>query len=172
MAKNTRTERSLTMLTAAETLQISQAAQQDITTNETLAYTYRDEFLHIQRAAELGLKSLDMLVADADQFRAYAESWGFTVTGNVQTRSQTVFRTNLGEDTQTNIVSNITVDWSTPKPPTIDVAYYRQTGDLVSLVDSTQQIPLVDKVKARLGVTTRTYTVDKLLRVNPNQFQG
>ena len=161
--KFTRTEQTLTMLTAAETQQLTRAAQQDITTTEDLIYKYRDEFLHIQRAAEQGLTKLELLVEDPTEFTVLAEGWGFTALAQDKFSAKIVYRKNLGQEEVVRQTSNVSVDWSRPKTPTVDVEYYRESGNLVSLLDSTLFVPRLTQVKQALGVTNSTYTVDKRL---------
>lgn len=157
---NTIQQTQLTMLTAAEVKSLANAAQQDITTQEDLIYKYRDEFLYIQRAAEQGLTSVETLVDDPNELAILARGWGFTCTVQDKFSAKIVYRKNLGEEEVVKKLSNVTIDWTRPGTPTVDVAYYRQTGNLVSLLDSTLFVPKITLVKQRLGVTNSTYTVD------------
>jgi hypothetical protein len=163
MANTTQQQTQLTMLTASETQTLSRAAQQDISTQEDLIYKYRDEFLYIQRAAEQGLTQVDTLIDDPNELAILARSWGFTCTVQDKFSAKIVYRKNLGEEEVIKKLSNISIDWSRPGTPTVDVAYYRQTGNLVSLLDSTLFVPKLTQVKQQLGVTGTTYTVDKRL---------
>lgn len=158
---NTIEQRNLTMLTAAETLSLSRAAELDLADDETLIVKYRDEFLYIQRAAEQGLRQVDTLVENPTELSILAESWGFTCTVEDRFASRIVFRKNLGQEQVIRKLSNIRIDWSRPRPPTVDIDYYRETGNLVSLVDSTLAIPRLDRVRQQLGITSSDYTVDK-----------
>lgn len=157
----------LTMLTAAEANLLATAGEALISTDETLIYKYRDEFLHIQRAAEQGLKTLDMLVENANELRILAESWGFECLVQDRFSTKIVYRKSLGQEEVTTKLSNITISWSKPKPPTVDVAYYRQSGNLVPLADSTILLPSTSTedtrvlaIKQSLGIkdNTRYYT--------------
>lgn len=152
------------MLTAAETLQLSRAAEQETSTTEDLIYKYRDEFLHIQRAAEEGIKTLDMLVEDPTEFGQIATAWGFTARVQDKFSARIVYRKNLGQEEVVKQLSNVTVDWTRPQTPTVDVEYYRQSGNLVSLLDSTLFVPRVTQVKQQLNITNSTYTVDKRIQ--------
>ena len=153
------TQQSLTMLTAAEVKSLSNAARINLAEDEALIVKYRDEFLHIQRAAEQGLTELMMLVENSEEFAVIATAWGFTTTVRDQYRTNIQYRKNLGEIQTETLISNVIVNWLKPKTPTVDVAYYRQSGNLISLLDSTLFVPILDQVKARLGVTDTTYTV-------------
>jgi len=156
------TQQSLTMLTAAEVKLLSNVAQINIAEDETLIVKYRDEFLHIQRAAEQGLTSLFMLLETPNEFAIIATAWGFTTVVEDRFDTKITFRKNLGQQQTQQKLSNILVDWATPKPPTVDVAYYRESGNLISIQDSTLFVPLLDRVKARLGITDTTYSVKKI----------
>ena len=153
------TQQSLTMLTAAEVKSLSNAARINLAEDEALIVKYRDEFLHIQRAAEQGLTELMMLVENSEEFAVITTAWGFTTTVRDQYRTNIQYRKNLGEIQTETLISNVIVNWLKPKTPTVDVAYYRQSGNLISLLDSTLFVPILDQVKARLGVTDTTYTV-------------
>jgi hypothetical protein len=155
----------LTMLTAAEAKSLSTAGQEQIGSNEELIYKYRDEFLYIQRAAEQGLTKVDTLVDDPNELATVARSWGFTAVVEDKFSNKIIYRTNLGAEQILNKISNITIDWNRPKTPSIDVAYYRQSGNLVALADSSMVIPDIEEtrlfaIKQTLGITdnTRYYT--------------
>ena len=161
MAKTTIQQTQLTMLTAAETRSLTRAAELDLADDETLIVKYRDEFLYIQRAAEQGLTQVDTLVENPTELSILAESWGFTCSVEDRFTSKIVFRKNLGQEQVVRKLSNITIDWARPKTPTVDVDYYRETGNLVSLVDSTLAVPRLSIVREQLGLTNTQYTVDK-----------
>ena len=150
----------LTMLTGQEALSLSRAGQEQIGTNEELVYKYRDEFLYIQRAAEQGLTSVDVLIDDPNELSIVAQSWGFVCTVLDKFSAKIVYRKNLGQEKIERKLSNINIDWSKPKAPTVDVAFYRQSGNLVVLEDSTLSIPVlsvkVSDVKLSLGITDNT----------------
>ncbi len=150
------------MLTAAEVKLLSNVAQINIAEDENLIVKYRDEFLHIQRAAEQGITSLFMLLETPNEFSIIATAWGFTTVVEDRFDTKITYRKNLGQQQTQQKLSNILVDWSTPKQPTVDVAYYRESGNLISLQDSTLFVPLIDQVKARLGITNTTYSVKKI----------
>jgi hypothetical protein len=156
-------QRYLTMLTASEVAQLSSAALQDITTTEDLVYKYRDEFLYIQRLAEQGLKTANILVDNPRELGEVAQSWGFTVTLENRSTTRVQYRTNLGQQETTQQISNVTIDWNKPGTPTVDVAYYRESGNLVSLLDSTLFVPRLEKVKKQLNIVSTDYTIDKSL---------
>ena len=160
-------QRYLTMLTASEVAQLSSAALQDITTTEDLVYKYRDEFLYIQRLAEQGLKTANILVDNPRELGEVAQSWGFTVTLENRSTTRVQYRTNLGQQETTQQISNVTIDWNKPGTPTVDVAYYRESGNLVSLLDSTLFVPRLEKVKKQLNIVSTDYTIDKSL-LGPN----
>lgn len=186
----------LTMLTAAEAKSLSTAGQELIGTNEELIYKYRDEFLHLQRAAEQGITSLDMLVEDPAELNILATAWGFTCTVQDKFQAKIVYRKNLGQEEIERKLSNINIDWTRPKTPTVDVAYYRQSGNLVPLADSTIVLPDLEAtrlfdIKKSLGITDnsryyndsqRNFTNDgrgvgavlsvNLLNGNPYGFSG
>jgi len=155
----------LTVLTAAEAKELATAGQELIGTNEELIYKYRDEFLHIQRAAEQGLTSLETLVDNPNELAIVVRGWGFTATVQDKIRSSIVYRKNLGQQDVVVKLSNILIDWLRPTTPTVDVAYYRQSGNLVPLADSTIAIPDLEEtrvyaIKQSLGIkdNTRYYT--------------
>jgi hypothetical protein len=145
----------LTMLTAAEAKQLSTAGKELIGTNEELVYKYRDEFLHIQRAAEQGLTALDLLIEDPNEFSIVAIAWGFSTIVADKFTTRIVYRKNLGQEDLVAKSSNIRIDWNKPATPTIDVNYYRSSGNAVLLEDSSLAIPVfskVDAVKQSLGI--------------------
>ena len=154
----------LTMLTGQEALSLSRAGQEQIGTNEELVYKYRDEFLYIQRAAEQGLTSVDILIDDPNELSIVAQSWGFVCTVQDKFSAKIVYRKNLGQEEIQRKLSNINIDWSKPKAPTVDVAFYRQTGNLVQLADSSIAIPTLSlrlqSVKQSLGITDNTVYTD------------
>lgn len=161
----------LTMLSATETKNLSLAGQELIGTDETLIYKYREEFLHIQQVAEKGLTNLDLLVETPSEFKIVAEAWGFTVTAKDKYNAGIVYTKNLNQTEFKTQISNVNIDWSKPNPPTIDVDYYRLSGNLVNLADSTIVIPKVEAVKSLLKVgeytpaavsTTSNYTVPNI----------
>lgn len=151
----------LTMLTAAEARSLSTAGQEQIGSNEELIYKYRDEFLYIQRAAEQGLTSVDVLIDDPNELSLVAVAWGFTCLVLDKFAAKIVYRKNLGQEEIQRKLSNITIDWSKPKTPSVDVAYYRQSGNLVALADSSMVIPDLEEtrlfaIKQQLGITDNT----------------
>jgi len=148
----------LTMITGPEALALAKAGQELIGTNEELIYKYRDEFLHIQRAAENGLTTLNMLVDVPSEFGILATAWGFVATIRSRFDTKILYTKNLAETEVTTELSNINIDWAKPTKPTIDVDYYRNSGNAVLLEDSTLSIPLitnVDLVKQSLGIEGR-----------------
>ena len=153
MANKFVTQQSLTMLTAAEVKSLANTAQINIAEDETLIYKYRDEFLHIQRAAEQGITNLDMLIENPTEFSVIATAWGFNCTVEDRYGFKVVYRKNLGQERVTNKISNLQISWLTPNKPTVDVAYYREKGNLVSLLDSTLFVPKLDLLKQQLGIT-------------------
>lgn len=156
-------QRYLTMLTASEVARLTAAAQQEITTTEDLVLKYRDEFLYIQRLAEQGLKTAYVLVDNPRELSEVAQAWGFTAVLENRSTTRVQYRTNLGQEETTQQISNITIDWNKPTTPTVDVDYYRESGNLVSLLDSTLFVPRLEKVKQQLNIVSTDYTVDKTL---------
>ena len=153
----------LTVLTGAEAKELATAGQELIGTNEELIYKYRDEFLHIQRAAEQGLTSLETLVDDPNELAIVVRGWGFTATVQDKIRSSIVYRRNLGQQDVVVKLSNILIDWNKPTTPTVDVAYYRQSGNLVPLADSSILLPSyvteenrLQAIKQSLGIQNNT----------------
>jgi hypothetical protein len=153
----------LTVLTGAEAKELATAGQELIGTNEELIYKYRDEFLHIQRAAEQGLTSLETLVDDPNELAIVVRGWGFTATVQDKIRSSIVYRRNLGQQDVVVKLSNILIDWNKPTTPTVDVAYYRQSGNLVPLADSSILLPSyvteenrLQTIKQSLGIQNNT----------------
>jgi hypothetical protein len=145
----------LTMLTGPEALTLAKAGQELTGTNEELIYKYRDEFLHIQRAAENGLTTLSMLVENPSEFGILATAWGFTATVRSRFDTKILYTKNLAVTEATTELSNITIDWSKPSKPTIDVDYYRTSGNAVLIDDSTLAVPVfakLDLVKRILGI--------------------
>lgn len=155
----------LTMITGPEALALAKAGQELIGTNEELIYRYRDEFLHIQRAAENGLTTLNMLVENPSEFGILATAWGFVA--RVQSRFDTkiLYTKSLAATETTTELSNINIDWSKPGKVTIDVDYYRTSGNAVLLEDSTITIPVfsrVDAVKRSLGISVVTGVIPSI----------
>ena len=153
MANKFVTQQSLTMLTATEVKSLANTAQINIAEDETLIYKYRDEFLHIQRAAEQGITDLYMLIENPTEFSIIATAWGFTCTVEDRFDLKIVYRKNLGQERVTNKTSNLNISWLRPNRPTVDVAYYREKGNLVSLLDSTLFVPKLTQIKQQLGIT-------------------
>ena len=152
MANKLVTQQSLTMLTATEVKSLANTAQINIAEDETLIYKYRDEFLHIQRAAEQGITDLYMLIENPTEFSIIATAWGFTCTVEDRFDLKIVYRKNLGQERVTNKTSNLNISWLRPNRPTVDVAYYREKGNLVSLLDSTLFVPKLTQLKQQLGI--------------------
>lgn len=151
----------LTMLTGQEALQLATAGQELVGSDETLIYKYRDEFLYIQRAAEQGLTSIETIVDDPNELAIVARSWGFTAIVQDRFANKIVYRRNLGQEEIVSKLSNINIDWSKPRTPTVDVAYYRQSGNLIALADSTILFPSLEEnrilaIKQSLGITDNT----------------
>ena len=145
----------LTMISGQEALSLSLAAQALIGSNEELIYKYRDEFLHIQKAAENGLTNLRMKIENPNEFAIVARAWGFVCVVESLFETQVVFRKNLNKTSTVLELSNLTIDWGAPTKPLIDINYYRQSGNLVQLEDSTIVVPIiskVDTVKQQLGI--------------------
>lgn len=160
MANKFVTQQSLTMLTAEEVKSLTNASQINIAEDETLIYKYRDEFLHIQRAAEQGVTDLEMLLENPTEFAILATAWGFNVTVQDRYDFRVVYKKNLGKSEIKDKISNIQISWQYPNKPTVDVAYYREKGNLVTLLDSTLFVPKLDRLKTELGVSDGNYQVD------------
>jgi len=147
----------LTMISGQEALTLSIAAQTLIGSNEELIYKYRDEFLHIQKAAENGLTSLRMKIENPDEFAIVARAWGFVCVVESRFETQIVYKKNLNKTSTVLELSNLTIDWGSPTRPLIDIEYYRQSGNLVQLDDSTIVVPIISKIEAvkqELGIAT------------------
>ena len=141
----------LTMLTASETKLLAKTALESTGELEDSVYTYREEFLHVQRVAELGETSLTLLVNDVAAFKKIAVSWGFTVTAKDQYKSNTVIK--KSETTVERVlISNAVIDWSRPSKPSINPKRYRQSGNAVNLEDSTRPPSPLDELKAKLNI--------------------
>lgn len=147
------------MLTASETRQLSAAAQELDQIDETLIYKYRDEFLHIQSAAVKGLTKLEMLVEDPQEFSQVCTAWGFSTVIQDKISAQIIYSKAQNSETIERTTSNITVDWTSPKPTTIDVEYYRSSGDLVKLANSRLSIPLLTTLKNKFSIGEGQYEV-------------
>ena len=153
----------LTMITGPEALTLAKAGQELIGTNEELIYKYRDEFLHIQRAAENGLTTLNMLVDNPSEFGILATAWGFVATVSSRFDTKILYTKSLTETEVTTELSNINIDWSKPGKVTIDVDYYRRSGNAVLIEDSTLAIPVfsnLDLFKRVLGIGQETGTIN------------
>jgi hypothetical protein len=147
----------LTMISGQEALTLSIAAQSLIGTDEELIYKYRDEFLHIQKAAENGLTSLRMKIENPNEFAIVARAWGFVCVVESRFETQIVYKKNLNKTSTVLELSNLTIDWGSPTRPLIDIEYYRQSGNLVQLDDSTIVVPIISKIEAvkqELGIAT------------------
>ena len=162
----------LTMLTAAETRQLALAGEKEVAADEAAIFKYREEFLHIQKVSENGITSLGLLVSDTAEFKKVATNWGFVVVVENQYKTETVVGKNLARTEVKTLTSTVTVDWSKPKKPTIDVEYYRQSGNIVNTADSTVKIsPLaVIKEKYKLGVYPTTALTDTEY-VKPDEYE-
>ena len=161
------------MITGPEALALAKAGQELTGTNEELIYKYRDEFLHIQRAAENGLTTLNMLVENPSEFGILATAWGFVSTVRSRFDTKILYTKNLAETETTTELSNINIDWSKPGKPTIDVEYYRASGNAVLIEDSTLAVPVfakLDLVKRVLGIGQETGTIN--ITYNRTDFSG
>jgi hypothetical protein len=146
----------LTMLTAAETRLLSKAGEKEAAADEDVIFKYREEFLHIQKVSENGVTTLGLLVADPEEFKKVATNWGFTALVERKYKTETVVGKNLAQTETKTLVSTVTVDWSRPKKPTIDVEYYRQSGNIVNSA-GTKVSPLAAiKEKLQLGIYPST----------------
>jgi len=157
-SRNIIVQQSLTMLTAQEVKLLANTAQINLAEDENILYKYREEFLHIQQVAERGLTNLDLLVETPSEFKLVAEAWGFTATVRDRYNNAIVYTKNLNATDFNTQISNINIDWSKPNAPTVDVEYYRQSGNLVSLQDSTLLVPKLTLVKQQLGIPTTANT--------------
>ena len=160
----------LTMLTADETRQLARAGEKETATDEDLIFKYRQEFLHIQKVAENGISTLGVIVADPEEFKQVAVNWGFTAQVESLYKTDVVVGKNLARTEVKTLTSNVTVDWSKPKKPKIDVAYYRQSGNIVNTaVAKTGPVDLV-KAQLQLGVYPTTAQVETAY-VRADQYQ-
>jgi hypothetical protein len=160
----------LTMLTAAETKQLARAGEKEAATDEDVIFKYREEFLHIQKVSENGITSLGLLVSDTAEFKQAAINWGFAVVVENQYKTEIVVGKNLVKTEVKTLTSTVTVDWSKPKKPTIDVEYYRQSGNIVNAA-AAKSSPLADiKAKYQLGIYPST-ALTGTVYVKPDEYQ-
>lgn len=160
----------LTMLTASETKLLAKAGEKETAADEDVIFKYREEFLYIQKVSENGVTSLGLLVSDTAEFKKAATNWGFTALVENQYKTDVVVGKNLARTEVKTLISNVTVDWSRPKKPTIDVEYYRQSGNIVNAA-STKSSPLAAiKEKYQLGVYPST-TLTGNVYVKPDEYQ-
>jgi hypothetical protein len=162
----------LTMLTAAETKLLAKAGEKETATNEDTIFKYREEFLHIQKVSENGITSLGLLVSDTAEFEQAATNWGFGVVVENRYKTDVIVGKNLAQTQVKTLVSTVTVDWSKPKKPTIDVEYYRQSGNIVNTeAVKAKASPLaVIKEKYKLGIYPATALTDTEY-VKPNEYE-
>ena len=161
----------LTMLTAAETKLLSKAGEKEAAAEEDVIYKYREEFLHIQKVSENGVTTLGLLVSDTAEFKKVATNWGFAALVENKYKTEIVVGKNLARTEVKTLTSNITVDWSKPKKPTIDVEYYRQSGNIVNTA-AVKASPLAAiKEKYQLGVYPST-TLTGTVYVKSDEYQS
>jgi hypothetical protein len=161
----------LTMLTAAETRLLSKAGEKETAAEEDVIYKYREEFLHIQKVSENGVTALGVIVADTAEFKRVATNWGFAALVENKYKTDVVVGKNLARTEVKTLLSNVTVDWSKPKKPTIDVEYYRQSGNIVNTT-AVKTSPLAAiKAKYQLGVYPST-TLTGNVYVKSDEYQS
>lgn len=149
--------RPLYMLTAQEVKDLARSAQQTIAVDNTLLFKYRLDFLHIQDAAAKGLTKLDILSADPNEFKIIADAWGFSCTvGNLYT-TNTVYTTGLTATDVNTLTSNVTVDWSNPRAPVIDVEFFRNTGNLSYVVTTASVLTTTQNKLGLSGISNVSY---------------
>jgi len=160
----------LTMLTAGETKLLSKAGEKETAADEDVIFKYREEFLHIQKVSENGITTLGLLVSDTAEFKKVAINWGFAALVENKYKTETVVGKNLAQTEVKTLVSNVTVDWSKPKRPTIDVEYYRQSGNIVN-TEAVKTSPLAAiKEKYKLGIYPST-ALTGTVYVKPDEFE-
>ena len=150
--------RPLYMLTAQEVKDLARSAQQTIAVDNTLLFKYRLDFLHIQDASAKGLTKLDILSADPNEFKIIAEAWGFTCTVGNTYATNTVYTTGLTATDVNTLISNVTVDWSSPRAPVIDVAFFRNTGNLSYVVATTSVLTTTQNKLGLSGISNVSYS--------------
>ena len=160
----------LTMLTAAETRQLALAGEKEVATDEDTIFKYREEFLHIQKVSENGLTSLGLLISDTLEFKQVATNWGFVVVVENQYKTETVVGKNLAQTEVKTLISTVTVNWNKPKKPTIDVEYYRQSGNIVNTAQVKTSPLAVIKEKYKLGIYPATALTDTEY-VKPDEYE-
>ena len=160
----------LTMLTAAETRQLALAGEKETAADEAAIFKYREEFLHIQKVSENGLTSLGLLISDTLEFKQVATNWGFVVVVENQYKTETVVGKNLAQTEVKTLISTVTVNWNKPKKPTIDVEYYRQSGNIVNTAQVKTSPLAVIKEKYKLGIYPATALTDTEY-VKPDEYE-
>ena len=160
----------LTMLTAAETRQLALAGEKETAADEAAIFKYREEFLHIQKVSENGLTSLGLLISDTVEFKQVATNWGFVVVVENQYKTETVVGKNLAQTEVKTLISTVTVNWNKPKKPTIDVEYYRQSGNIVNTAQAKTSPLAVIKEKYKLGIYPATALTDTEY-VKPDEYE-
>ena len=161
----------LTMLTAAETRLLSKAGEKEAAAEEDVVYKYREEFLHIQKVSENGVTTLGVIVADTAEFKQVATNWGFAALVENKYKTEVIVGKNLARTEVKTLISTVTVDWSKPKKPTIDVEYYRQSGNIVNTA-AVKTSPLAAiKAKYQLGVYPST-TLTGTVYVKSDEYQS
>lgn len=161
----------LTMLTAAETRLLSKAGEKEAAAEEDVIYKYREEFLHIQKVSENGVTTLGVIVADTAEFKQVATNWGFAALVENKYKTEIVVGKNLARTEVKTLLSNVTVDWSKPKKPTIDVEYYRQSGNIVNTAAVKTRPLAAIKEKYQLGVYPST-TLPGNVYVKSDEYQS
>jgi hypothetical protein len=161
----------LTMLTATETKLLSKAGEKEAAAEEDVIFKYREEFLYIQKVSENGVTTLGVLVSDTAEFKKVATNWGFAALVENKYKTDVVVGKNLARTEVKTLISNVTVDWSKPKKPTIDVEYYRQSGNIVNTA-AVKTSPLAAiKEKYQLGVYPST-TLTGTVYVKSDEYQS
>ena len=160
----------LTMLTAAETKLLSNAGEKEAAAEEDVIYKYREEFLYIQKVSENGVTTLGLLVSDTAEFKKVATNWGFAALVENKYKTEIVVGKNLARTEVKTLTSNVTVDWSKPKKPTIDVEYYRQSGNIVNTAQVKTSPLAVIKEKYKLGIYPATALTDTEY-VKPDEYE-
>jgi hypothetical protein len=164
----------LTMLTAAETRQLAKAGEKETAADEAAIFKYREEFLHIQKVSENGITSLGLLISDTAEFKQVATNWGFVTVVENRYKTDVVVGKNLAQTEVKTLVSTVTVNWNKPKKPTIDVEYYRQSGNIVNTEAVQAKISPLDviKEKYKLGIYPATALADTDTEyVKPDEYE-
>ena len=116
------------------------------------------------------MTSLGLLISDTLEFKQVATNWGFVVVVENQYKTETVVGKNLAQTEVKTLISTVTVNWNKPKKPTIDVEYYRQSGNIVNTAQVKTSPLAVIKEKYKLGIYPATALTDTEY-VKPDEYE-